>query len=91
MDKRENADGDNWTANPHPEINHPGSDSTYTNDVTGESIQVQYKTTFNKQYVETEMEKNPDTIFIVSDEVAEKINDPRIIPCLLYTSPSPRD
>ena len=80
MDKRENADGDNWTANPHPEINHPGSDSTYTNDVTGESIQVQYKTTFNKQYVETEMEKNPDTIFIVSDEVAEKINDPRIIP-----------
>ena len=80
MDKRENADGDNWTANPHPEINHPGSDSTYTHDVTGESIQVQYKTTFNKQYVETEMEKNPDTIFIVSDEVAEKINDPRIIP-----------
>ncbi len=80
MDKRENADGDNWTANPHPEINHPGSDSTYTNAVTGESIQVQYKTTFNKQYVETEMEKNPDTIFIVSDEVAEKINDPRIIP-----------
>jgi hypothetical protein len=26
------------------------------------------------------MEKNPDTIFVVSDEVAEKINDPRIIP-----------
>ena len=26
------------------------------------------------------MAKNPDTIFVVSDEVAEKINDPRIIP-----------
>ena len=46
----------------------------------GISIQVQYKSTFNKQYVETEMAKNPDTIFVVSDEVANKINDPRIIP-----------
>ena len=26
------------------------------------------------------MEKNPDTIFIVSDEVAKQINDPRVIP-----------
>jgi len=80
MDTRENADGDNWTAKPHPNISHPGSDSTYTNEETGISIEVQYKSTFNKHYVETEMEKNPDTIFVVSDEVAEKINDPRIIP-----------
>ena len=80
MDTRENADGDNWIAKAHPDINHPGSDSTYTNEETGQSIQVQYKSTFNKKYVETEMEKNPDTIFVVSDEVAEKINDPRIIP-----------
>ena len=80
MDTRENADGDNWIAKPHPNINHPGSDSTYTNEETGVSIEVQYKSTFNKQYVETEMAKNPDTIFVVSDEVAEKINDPRIIP-----------
>ena len=80
MDTRENADGDNWVAKPHPNISHPGSDSTYTNEETGVSIEVQYKSTFNKQYVETEMAKNPDTIFVVSDEVAEKINDPRIIP-----------
>ena len=80
MDTRENADGDNWIAKPHTNISHPGSDSTYTNEETGVSIEVQYKSTFNKQYVETEMEKNPDTIFVVSDEVAEKINDPRIIP-----------
>ena len=80
MDTRENADGDDWTAKPHPNISHPGSDSTYTNEETGISIEVQYKSTFNKHYVETEMEKNPDTIFVVSDEVAEKINDPRIIP-----------
>jgi len=80
MDTRENADEDNWVAKPHPNISHPGSDSTYTNEATGVSIEVQYKSTFNKQYVETEMAKNPDTIFVVSDEVAEKINDPRIIP-----------
>ena len=80
MDTRENADGDNWVAKPHPNINHPGSDSTFVNIETEEVIQVQYKTTYNKKYVETEMEKNPDTIFVVSDEVAEKINDPRVIP-----------
>ena len=80
MDTRENADGDNWVASPHPNISHPGSDSTYENLEKGISIQVQYKSTFNKQYVETEMAKNPDTIFVVSDEVANKINDPRIIP-----------
>ena len=57
MDTRENADGDNWIAKPHPNISHPGSDSTYTNEETGVSIEVQYKSTFNKQYVETEMAK----------------------------------
>ena len=77
---KKNADGDNWVAKPHPNINHPGSDSTFVNIETGEVIKVQYKTTYNKKYVETEMEKNPDTIFVVSDEVAEKINDPRVIP-----------
>ena len=80
MDTRENADGDDWVASPHPNISHPGSDSTYENLEKGISIQVQYKSTFNKQYVETEMAKNPDTIFVVSDEIANKINDPRIIP-----------
>ena len=48
MDTRENADGDNWIAKPHPNINHPGSDSTFINIETGEVIQVQYKTTYNK-------------------------------------------
>ena len=80
MDTRENADGDNWTAKPHPNISHPGSDSTFINEKTGEIIEVQYKSTFNTNYVETEMAKNPDTVFIVSDEVAQKINDPRVVP-----------
>ena len=76
----ENADGDDWTAKAHPDINHPGTDITLTNSETGEKIEVQLKSTFSKSYVETEMEKNPDTIFIVSDEVAKQINDPRVIP-----------
>ncbi|MCI5053566.1 MAG: hypothetical protein MRY23_01935 [Pelagibacteraceae bacterium] len=77
---RENADGNEWSAEQHPDINHPGTDLVLTNSETGEQIEVQLKSTFNKSYVETEMEKNPDTIFIVSDEVAAKINDPRVIP-----------
>lgn len=76
----ENADGDEWVAKAHPEINHPGTDITLINTNTGERIEVQLKTTFSKSYVETEMEKNPDTVFIVSDEVAKQINDPRVIP-----------
>jgi len=80
VETRENADEDEWSAKQHPEINHPGTDLTFSNSLTGEQIEVQLKSTFNKSYVETEMEKHPDTIFIVSDEVAEKINDPRVIP-----------
>ena len=76
----ENADGDEWIAKAHPDINHPGTDITLTNSETGEKIEVQLKSTFSKSYIETEMEKNPDTIFIVSDEVAKQINDPRVIP-----------
>jgi hypothetical protein len=77
---QQNADGDNWKAEQHPDINHPGTDIVLTNQLTGEQIEVQLKSTFSRSYVETEMEKHPDTIFIVSDEVAEKINDPRVIP-----------
>jgi hypothetical protein len=70
---QENSDGDAWAAALHNDRNYPGSDVTFINEETGESIEVSLKATMNKSYVEDALRRYPDIPIQTTDEVAEML------------------
>jgi len=70
----ENEDGDSVTAALFPETNHPGFDVILTDLDTGETWDVQLKSTNDTGYVREWMDKYPDGEILVTDEIAEKLN-----------------
>ncbi len=66
----ENADGDTINAAMFPETNHNGFDVMMSNSSTGETWDVQLKTTDNKEYVEEWLEKYPSGEILLSEEIA---------------------
>lgn len=66
---RENSDGDAWEAMLHEDRSHPGSDITFVNSDTGESIEISLKATMDKAYIEEALRNYPDIPIQATDEV----------------------
>jgi hypothetical protein len=73
---KENADGDVWSAELIKDQNNPASDAIFTNNQTGETIEVNYKFSTNKHYIESHIQEHPDVPVIVPKDIEEKINSP---------------
>ena len=72
----ENADGDMWSAELMKDQNHPVSDAIFTNKETGQLIEINYKFSTNKEYIERHIQEHKDVPVIVPQEIEEKINSP---------------
>ena len=70
----ENSDGDSVTATMFPETNHKGFDVVLNDYETGESWEIQLKTTDNTDYVKEWMDKYPDGEILVSEEIASELS-----------------
>jgi len=77
--KYENADGDAWSAELIEEQNHPASDAIFFNSKTGRGIEINYKFTENKHYIESHIQEYPDVPVVAPADVAERINNPMVI------------
>ena len=71
--KIENSDGDTITAAMFPETNHKGFDVVMNDSSTGETWEVQLKTTDNQDYVEDWLSKYPDGEILLSEEIASEM------------------
>ena len=77
----ENSDGDQWTAKMHTDESFPGSDIIFTNEATGEQLEVSLKavSVSRPEIIESALEKYPDLPIMTTDEMAELYeDDPRI-------------
>ncbi len=75
----ENADGDEWRAVLHEDESYPGSDIIFTNDDTGQSIELSLKATDNPSYVEAALLKYPEYSVLTTEEVSRFFSDdPRV-------------
>ncbi len=75
----ENADGDEWRAVLHEDESYPGSDIIFTNEDTGQSIELSLKATDNASYVEAALLKYPDISVLTTEEVSRLFSDdPRV-------------
>lgn len=70
----ENSDGDSVTAAMFPETNHKGFDVVLNDNESGETWEIQLKTTDNKSYVQDWLDEYPEGEILVSDELANKMN-----------------
>ena len=70
----ENSDGDSVTAAMFPKANHEGFDVVMNDSSTGETWEIQLKTTDNKEYVQEWLDKYPDGEILVSEELASEMN-----------------
>ena len=68
--KIENSDGDSITAAMFPETNHKGFDVVMNNSTTGDTWEIQLKTTNNQEYVQEWLAKYPDGEILLSEEIA---------------------
>ena len=68
--RMENADGDSITAAMFPETNHKGFDVVLIDSSTGDSWEIQLKTTDNQEYVQEWLNKYPDGEILLSEEIA---------------------
>lgn len=73
---RENADGDEWSAELSDVQNNEGSDAIFKNDLTGEITRVNYKNSTNLNYIESHIQEHPDIPVIAPKEIQDKINSP---------------
>ena len=73
---KENADGDVWSAELMQDQNNPVSDAIFTNNQTGETVEVNYKFSTNLHYIESHIQEHPDVPVIVPKEVEEKVGSP---------------
>ena len=71
--RMENSDGDSITAAMFPETNHKGYDVVMSDSSTGESWEVQLKTTNRQDYVESWVEEYPDGEILLSSEIADEL------------------
>ncbi|MCA8833868.1 MAG: hypothetical protein K8953_02180 [Proteobacteria bacterium] len=71
--KIENTDGDSIAAAMFPETNHQGFDVVMSDAGTGESWELQLKTTDNQDYVQEWMSDYPDGEILVSQEIADEL------------------
>lgn len=72
----ENSDGDSVTAALFPETNHEGFDLLLTDGATGDSWEVQLKTTDSSSYVQQWIDKYPEGEILVSEEIASEMGLP---------------
>lgn len=68
--KIENSDGDSITAAMFPETNHKGFDVVMNDSSTGDTWEIQLKTTDNQEYVQEWLAKYPDGEILLSEEIA---------------------
>tara|TARA_B100001250_G_scaffold296352_1_gene257887 strand:- start:308 stop:1933 length:1626 start_codon:yes stop_codon:yes gene_type:complete len=73
---RENADGDEWSAELSDAQNTEGHDATYRNSTTGETVKVNYKYTTDNNYIERHVQEHPDIPVIAPKEIQDKVNSP---------------
>ena len=77
--RHENADGDQWRAVMHEDESYPGSDIIFTDEGTGQSIELSLKATDNPSYVEAALLKYPDIPVLTTEEVSRFFSDdPRV-------------
>ena len=77
----ENNDGDQWTAEMHSSESFPGSDIIFTNEDTGEQLEVSLKavSASRPEIIESALEKYPDFPIMTTDEMAQLYeDDPRV-------------
>ncbi len=72
----ENSDGDSVTAALFPESNHKGFDLVLTDNATGDSWEVQLKTTDSSDYIQQWIDKYPEGEILVSEEIASEMGLP---------------
>jgi hypothetical protein len=76
----ENTDNDAWSAYMHEDENYPGSDIVFTNDETGDVLEISFKATDNTSYIESALLKYPDIPIMSTDEVTQYFdNNPMIM------------
>ena len=75
----ENADGDTWSIELEDSPNHPVVDAQMINPLTGDRINIQYKASANKNYIEGTLADHPDVPIIVPKGVVEKVNHPMVM------------
>ena len=71
----ENNNGDEYVVELFAATNHPGSDVTITNTITGEVREVQLKATDYLSYIKEHNQKYEDIAVFATDEVASKSED----------------
>ena len=69
----ENADNDVWEAKMHEDESYPGSDIVFTNNDTGQQLELSLKATGaeNTSIIEHALDKYPDLPIMTTDEAAE--------------------
>ena len=72
--KIENSDGDSITAAMFPETNHQGFDVVMNDSSTGDTWEIQLKTTENQEYVQEWLAKYPDGEILLSEEIASAMS-----------------
>lgn len=74
---QENRDGDQWSAKMHTDETFPGSDIIFTNDDTGEQIDVSLKAVAesNSQIIEHTLIRYPDIPIMTTDEISALYGD----------------
>jgi len=75
VEAHENSDGDKWASALHEDESFPGSDITFHNDETGESIEVSLKATDSGAYIEEALRRYPDIPIMTTNEVAGDFED----------------
>jgi hypothetical protein len=71
----ENTDNDSWRAHMHEDETYPGSDIIFTNNDTGEVLEISLKATDNVSYIENALLKYPDIPIMTTDEVAQYFDE----------------
>lgn len=69
----ENGDGDEITAALFTETNHPDTDVLLTNEITGETLEVQLKATDSESYVNQWISSHDEGEIWVTEEIAERM------------------
>lgn len=73
---RENADGDEWSAELSDVQNTEGHDAILRSRITGETVKINYKYTSDKNYIERHIQEHPDIPVIAPKEIQDKVNSP---------------
>ena len=66
---RENADGDEWSAELIDVQNNKGSDVIFTNNITNETLEANYKNSTNLNYIESHIQEYPDIPVIAPKKI----------------------